>query len=281
MNCTRRDLLKFGAGAAAIAATGLSGASLFAGEAKKIPVGLQLYSLRDIISKDVPGTLAKVAEMGYQGVEFAGYYNLKANALRKLLDSNGLKACGTHAGLNALKGDTLKATVEFNQTIGNNFLVVPSLPRAIMSSIASLMETAKFLTEVSERVKESGMRVGYHAHGGDFRLVADRVPWDVIFGNAGPQVIMQLDTGNCMEGGGDPVAVLKKYPGRSLTVHLKEFGGPKGAVLGEGKVPWKEILDICETTGGTQWYVIEQETFRHPPLESVKMALDNLHKLGR
>ena len=281
MTCSRRDLLKLGLGAAAAAATGIRASNLFAAEAKKkIPVGLQLYSLREVITKDVPGTLAKVAEMGYQGVEFAGYYNLKAEQVRKMLDDNGLKACGAHTSLQSLKGDALKATVEFNKILGNQFLIVPSLPRAAMASIAALMDTVKAFNESADRAGELGMRVGYHAHGWDFRPVADRTPWDVIFGNTNPEVVMQLDTGNCMEGGGDPVAVLKKYPGRSLTIHLKEFG-PKGACLGEGKVPWQEILDLCETTGNTQWYVVEQETFRLPPLESVKIAIENLRKLGR
>jgi sugar phosphate isomerase/epimerase len=282
MNLSRRDLLKLGAGAAALWSTGARTARLGADEAKKkIPIALQLYSVRDIAGKDVPGTLAAIAQMGYQGVEFAGYYGRKAKDLRQILDRNGLKCCGTHTGLETLTGDALKGAVEFNQTLGNQFLIVPWLPPRITTSLAALIDAAKLLTELGDKVKEFGMRVGYHAHAHDFKPVADRIPWEVLFTNAGPDVVMQMDLGNCLDGGGDPVAELKKFPHRSATIHLKEHGGPKGAVIGQGDVPWKEIFAVCETTGGTEWYIVEQESYRGSPLESVELCLKNLRQMGK
>ncbi len=282
MNFTRRDLLRLGAGAAALWTTGAPTALSSAGpSAKKIPFALQLYSLRSIADKDVPGTLAAVARMGYQGVEFAGYYGRKARELRQMLDQSGLKCCGTHTALETLTGDALKGTVEFNQILGNKFLIVPWLPPSITTSLAALMDAAKLLTDLADKVHEFGMRVGYHAHAHDFKPVADRIPWEVLFTNAGPDVVMQMDTGNCLDGGGDPVAELKKFPHRSATIHLKEHGGPQGAVIGQGDVPWKEIFQVCETTGGTEWYIVEQESYRGSPLESVKLCLENLHKMGK
>jgi len=282
MNYSRRDMLKFSAGAAAYCAlkVGLFGAESFAAEGK-IPIALQLYSVRGDAAKDLPGVLKAVAGMGYQGVEFAGYYGYDAKQLRKLLDENGLKCCGTHTHLNTLLGDKLKATIEFNQTLGNKYLIVPSLPRQSTSSIDALKETAELFEELAEKAKPHGMHVGYHAHGGDFRRIDGTTPWDVIFSNTSAQVIMQLDIGNCMAGGGDPVAVLKKYPGRSLTIHLKEHGGKPGAVIGEGKVPWKEIFQLCETTGKTEWYIVEQERFATSPLDAVKRCLENLRRMGK
>ncbi len=91
---------------------------------------------------------------------------------------------------------------------------------------------------------------------------------------------MQLDTGNCMQGGGDPVAILKKYPGRSTTVHLKEFGGPADAVIGQGVVRWNDVFDVCETTGGTEWYIVEHET-GPDPIGNIKGCLEGLRKMGR
>ena len=274
-----------GRGAAALWTAGSVPANLFGDPSqKKIPIGLQLYSLRDIAGKDVPGTLAAVAKMGYQGVEWVGwdrYYGWKPQALRNVLDRHNLKSCGTHLTLDALTGDALKSTIEFNKVLGNKFLIVSSLPRASMSSLAALMDTAKLLTDLAAQVKEAGMRVGYHCHAQDFKPVADRIPWDVVFANAGPDVIMQLDTGNCLEGGGNPVAILKTFPHRAVTIHLKEYGGPKGAVIGEGSVPWPEIFAICETTGGTQWYIVEQESYRGSPLHDVKLCLENLRKMGK
>ena len=282
MNYSRRDLLKWGAGAAALWTAGIRPASLNADDPKnKIPIALQLYSVRDLMGKDLPGTVEAVAAMGYQGVEFAGYYEHTAKDLRKILDHNGLKCCGTHLLLDALRGDALKGTVEFNQTLGNKFLVVSWLPPTVTTSIAALIDTAKLFTKLAEKVKDSGMRVGYHAHEHDFKPVADRIPWEVFFTNAGPDVTMQLDTGNCMDGGGDPVAELKKFPHRSATIHLKEHGGPKGAVIGEGDVPWKKVFELCETTGDTEWFILEQETYRDSPLETVRLCLQNVHKMGK
>jgi sugar phosphate isomerase/epimerase len=281
MTFNRRDLLKLGLGATALCAAGVRPARLLADDKKKIPIGLQLYSVRDACAKDLPGTLDAVAKMGYEGVEFAGYYDRKAEELRKLLDDRKLKCCGTHTALSTLTGDALRPTAEFNRALGNRFLIVSSLPAENMASIAALMDTAKLLTELAEKAKELGMRVGFHAHPQDFKPLADRIPYEVIFSNAGPSVIMQMDTGNCLEGSGDPAAVLKKFPGRATTIHLKEHGGTKGAPIGEGDVHWKEIFELCETTGGTQWYIAEQEEYKDSPLATVEACLANLRKMGK
>jgi len=286
MHFSRRNLLKLGIGAAGLLAAGVKPLRAEVKIAKKIPIGLQLYSVRDACGKDLPGVLAAVAKMGYQGVEFAGYHGRKAEELRKMLDDNGLKCCGTHTGLDTLTGNALQGTIEFNKTIGNKYLIVPGLPHANMASVQALIGTAKLFTELAEKVNTldnapAGMCVGYHAHGGDFKAVGGQVPWEVLFSHAGPAVVMQLDTGNCLDGGGDPIAILKKFPGRSATIHLKEHGGKPGAVIGEGLVKWQEVFDLCETTGGTQWYIVEQESYAGSPLDAVKGCLESLHKMGK
>lgn len=278
MSLSRRNVLRLGAGLAAFAATGMR--LMAADEKKKIPIGLQLYSVRNQCGKDLPGVLAAVSKMGYQGVEFAGYHGRKASELRKLLDDNGLKCCGTHTGLNTLTGDALKATIEFNKTIGNKFLIAPSLPGPAVANKDAIIKTAKLFTEIAEKIKSEGMRVGYHAHAGDFKKFEGETEWDILFSNAGPDVTMQLDTDNCLGGGGDPYAILKKFPGRSLTIHIKEHGGPKDAPVGEGEVKWKDIFEICETTGNTEWYIVEHES-GPDPLGSVGKCLENLRKMGK
>jgi len=278
MNCSRRDLLKHSAGLAALAALGWPRFSAAAG--KKIPLALQLYSLRKECAKDLPGMLAAVAKIGFRGVEFAGYHNRTAKELRQMLDGNGLVCCGTHTGLDTLLGDAWAQTVEFHQTLGNKFLIVPSLPHARVATAQACRDTAKLFGELAAKGKACGMRVGYHAHGGDFQKLEGETIWDLFFGNTGPDVVMQLDTGNCLGGGGDPVAMLKKYPGRTVTIHLKEHGGPKEAALGEGVVPWREIFEVCETTGGTEWYIVEHEV-GSDPLKSIQSCYDYLKKCGK
>ncbi|MGD0094097.1 MAG: TIM barrel protein [Planctomycetota bacterium] len=269
---SRREALKLGAtGAAAVAAVA-AGAPAWA-ERKKIPIGVQLYCVRETIQKDIPGHFKALKDIGYEGVDFAGYYGKQAAELRKMLDDAGLKCCGTHTGLGTLQGDNLKATVEFNKTLGNKYLICPGMDG---KTVQGWKDLAKLFTENAEKLKPEGMYTGYHAHGGDFKKLEDTTPWDVFFSNAGPDVQMQMDTGNCAGGGGDPVALLKKYPGRTRTIHMKEHGG---GVIGEGKLPWKEILDLCETIANTEWYIVEEEGGGEKALDVLKRAHDNLRKM--
>jgi sugar phosphate isomerase/epimerase len=268
-----------------LGAVGLAGASLSLGLtgcatlglSKRIPVGLQMYSLREQCKTDLPGMLAAVAKIGYKGVEFAGYHGRSAKDLRKMLDDNGIVACGTHTPYDSVLGDKLKETVEFNRVIGNKFLIVPWMTGKTKQE---WLDKAKLFNEIADKVKADGMWVGYHAHAHDFQKFDGESAWDLFFGNTKAEVIMQLDTSNCLQGGADPVAVLKKYPGRERTIHIKAFGaGPEG-VIGEDKVNWPEVFTFCESKGKTQWYVVEHETSRDP-LDAVKRSFEALKKLGK
>jgi sugar phosphate isomerase/epimerase len=211
---SRRDFIRLGAASAAsLALGGLKTAALAAAEAarKKIPIALQLYSVRDDCAKDLPAVLAAVAKMGYVGVEFTeGIQGRDAEKLRKLLEENNLKCCGTHTGLGTILGDELKKTVEFHKTIGNKFLIVPGLPEEYNKSKEGWLKAAKIFDEAAEKVKPEGMYVGYHNHSHEFKALDGELPWDTFFGNTRPEVVMQMDSGNCMAGGGDPLAFLKK-----------------------------------------------------------------------
>ena len=246
-------------------------------EAKKIPVGLQLYSVREQCKKDLPGVLAAVGKIGYKGVEFAGYYNRSAKDLRKMLDDNGLVACGTHTPLDTIQPDKLQATIEFNRTIGNTFLIVPWMQNKTKQE---WLDKAKLFNEVAAKVKGEGMWVGYHAHAHDFEKLDGEPAWDIFFGGTNADVVMQLDTSNCRDGGADPVVVLKKYPGRGRSIHLKANGNGPEAVIGEDKVAWAEVFAWCESKGGTQWYVVEHESSKDP-MNAVTRSYAALKKLGK
>ena len=247
---------------------------------REIPVGLQLWTVKAECAKDFPGTIAKVAKMGYKGVEFAGFYDCKAEEVRKMLDDNGLACSGSHTAIDLLSNENMAKTIEFNQTIGNKYIIVPWLDRQKLKTKEEWLAKAKFFNELANKTKSKGVRIGYHSHQGDFMPIEGEAPWDILFGNTSKEVIMQLDTGNAMQGGADPVAVLKKYPGRSLTIHLKEFSATnKKVLIGEGDVKWKDIFSICESTGGTRWYIIEEESGLYPPLEAAETSLKNYKKL--
>jgi sugar phosphate isomerase/epimerase len=282
-NLSRRTFLKTTAASIAAAYTAGSGCNeqTKLGKAKrKIPLGLQLYSVRTECQKDLPGTIEAVAKIGYQGVEFAGYYDYSAKDLRKLLDDNGLKCCGTHAQFDTLLGDNLPKTIEFNKVIGNKYLIVPWLDPNKYSSAEGWKNAAEVFNELAEKVEPHKMQVGYHNHSHEFKPVDGQVPWDIFFGNTRKDVIMQFDTGNAMHGGGDAIPYLKRYPGRAVTVHLKEYSATnKNAIIGEGDIPWEELLTLCETIGGTKWYIIEEEKDVYPPLKAAELCYKNFRKL--
>ncbi len=248
----------------------------------RIPIALQLYSVRNDCEGDLPGTLKAVADMGYEGVEFAGYYGRRAQELRTMLDDLGLKVAGTHIGLDTLLGEQFEHTVEFNKTIGNVNLVVPGLAEERRNSAQAWRETAGVFNEIAERLKPLGMRTGYHNHAVEFTPMDGELPWDIFFGNTRQDVIMQVDLGNALHGGADPVPFLEKYPGRAITVHLKEYSATNDkALIGEGDVRWHEVFTLCETTGDTEWYIVEQESYAFPPLECVDRCLEKLKEMGK
>src|SRR3989442_6138828 len=280
---SRRDFLKTTAATAAFAAT--NPIKLFAADSyggNKIPFALQLYSVRNECAKDLDGTVAAVAKMGYKAVEFAGYYGRDATSLRKLLDDHGLKCCGTHIGLDTLLGDNLPKTVEFNHALGNPFLIVPSLPGKYTKSRQSWQEAADLFGELADKVKPHRMRVGYHNHNIEFKPLDGEVPLDTFFNRAKQEVVIQFDTGNGVAQGGDPVVYLKKKPGRVASVHVKPYSKAKpNALIGDDELPWKEIFHICETTAGVEWYIIEYESDAYPPLVSVEKTLAVMRRWGK
>ncbi len=245
----------------------------------EIPIALQLYSIReDCAERGLPAVLEEVAQMGYDGVEFAGYHGMSAKALRAELDKNGLKVAGTHTKLPDLLGDALLPTLDFNREIGNRYVICPGLPEEYRDSLDAWEKTAGLFNELSEKLAAHDMMVGYHNHTHEFVPIDGVLPWDVFYGNTRKEVIMQLDTGNALAGGMDVAPFIEKYPNRSITVHLKEraLEGDTKAVIGDGDVNWSEIFRLCEEIGGTKWYIVEQESYAHPPMECVRICLERV-----
>ncbi|GIV99674.1 sugar phosphate isomerase/epimerase [Roseiflexus sp.] len=248
----------------------------------RIPIALQLYSVRDDAARDLQGVLAAVADMGYEGVEFAGYYGHDARTIRDWLDAYGLKVAGAHVGIETLLGDELARTIEFHQTLGNTTLIVPGLAEQWRNSRAAWLKTAETLNAIAVALKPYGMRTGYHNHHIEFAPMDGELPWDTLFSNTTDDVIMQFDTGNALHGGAQAAPFLRRYPGRAKTVHLKEYSATNdSALIGEGDVPWNEIFELCETIGGTEWYIVEQESYAYPPLECVRRCLQALKAMGK
>jgi sugar phosphate isomerase/epimerase len=248
-------------------------------QAKRL-IGLQLYSVRDECAKDLPGVVKAVAKMGYTGVEFAGYHGRTAEELRKLLDENGLKCYGTHVGLDTLLGDNLENSIKFNKVLGNKFLVVPWIPEERRNSRAKIIETAHLFNEIAKKLEPHGMILGYHNHTEEFKPVEGEIPFDTLFSNTDKRVAVQFDIGNALVGGAQAAPYIAKYPGKVLSVHVKDHSTTNPtALLGEGEVNWKELLPLIKGKAGTRWFIIEQESYKHPPMECVEKCLRNFEKM--
>jgi sugar phosphate isomerase/epimerase len=278
MQTTRRHFIQSGLGC--VATLALSPA--FAAPAKAISIGLQLYAVRGAFTRDVPGTLKTIGQIGYKGVEFwdyAGTPNVwkkySAAELRKLLDDLGLQCCGMHVKLEALSGENLKRTIANSHMLSNEYVNLVMAPEK-MKSEAGIAELATLLNRVSAQCREEKLVVGYHCHGFDFAKVNGQFAWDLLFRQTGPEVNMQLDVGNCLSGGGDPIAVLKEFPGRARTVHIKEskektFDSPF----------YQEVFRLCESAPATRWYIVEMGSADGTGFDVPREALANLRRLGK
>lgn len=243
---------------------------------KKIPIAIQLYSLRDVIANDVAGTFAAIAEMGYDGVEFAGCYGYSGNALRALLDANGLRCAGSHVGLPLLEGEALPETIAIHQALGTDRLIVPGAP------LDDLDDTIRRLNTVHAAAREQGMRVGYHNHKQEFQTRNGRTAFERIFDETPADFLVQVDIGWAVAADQDATTWLRRYAHRIETVHVKEYkpDDPTAAV-GQGIIDWAAMLELLEQETATQWYVVEQEKFRVGPLESARECLLHLRKINR
>ncbi len=274
---TRRSFLGLGAaGAIALAAP--------PAEAKKrVPVGLELYSVRDELAKDLMGTVRAVAAQGYEVVEFYSPYQSwtpeYAKDVRKLLDELKIKCLSTHNSRSALTGDGLKKAIELNQIIGSKTIVTASPGR--VQTQDDWKKLADELTEASQALKPLKMRVGYHNHQLEFREAEGFRPIQLLAKNTPKDVTLQFDVGTCMEVGYDPIAWVNENPGRIRSMHLKDWGIAEGykALFGEGDTPWKQLLDTAERKGGVEYVLIEQEGSRYPPLETSQKCLESYRKL--
>jgi sugar phosphate isomerase/epimerase len=275
---SRRTFLSMAAALPFAASAALRGA-------RTVPVGLELYSVRGELAKDLLGTVAAVGTMGYQVVEFYAPYldwtTEQAKGVRKVLDDTGLKCHSTHNNGPSFTPDGLKKAIDLNQIIGSTAIIMASAPRA--TGIDAWKALGDQLTAVSAQLKPLGMATGYHNHQVEWRPVDGKRPMDVIAANTPTDVILQFDVGTCLEVGADPLAWIAANPGRIKSVHCKDWAPGRGynVAFGDGNAPWKKIFDAVEATGGVEYYLVEQETGADNggELPMVQRCLENWKKL--
>jgi len=271
---TRRSFL---AGAAALTAASALPSTLSA--AGGIPVGLEMYSVRNTMAKDLNGTVRAVAAAGYQGLEFyAPYFEwtpAQAKDMRKLLDDLGVRCFSTHNDSDCFAAEKLGHASEVNLILGSRYMVMASSHES--ASIDGWKKVAETLNTASDKLAASPLGVGYHNHQTEWKPVEGVKPMEILAKNTKPTVILQLDVGTCLEAGSDPVAWIKANPGRIRSMHCKEWSPEPGkgysVLFGEGVAPWKQLFDAAEHDGGIEYYLVEQEGSRYSEIETAQKCL--------
>ena len=266
-------------------AGGLPLATRAAFAAAKIPVGLELYSVRDFLAKDLMGTVRAVAKLGYEVVEFYSPYlqwtPQIASDVRKLLDEVGVKCPSTHNDNRVFTPDGLQKAIDLNQAIGSKAIIMAS-PGPV-KTVDDWKALADRLNAAADKLRPLGMAAGYHNHGLEWRPVEGQRPMDILASRTSKDVVLQFDVGTCLEVGADPIAWINANPGRIKSVHCKDWKAGTGyhVAFGEGDAPWKRIFEAVESRGGVEFYLIEQETGETMggELPMVKRCLDNWKKL--
>ena len=240
-------------------------------------VGLQLYSLRDAMAEDFCGTVKKVAEMGYKGVEFAGYGGLKPAEMAALLKDNGLEAYGSHIGGLPKTEAELDAEIEMALGAGYKYLVCPWQTMAVHDDA---LRFAEVLNETAAKLRPHGLRLGYHNHAHEFVVDGGEVLIDTVLANTDPDIFAEFDVFWVAYAGYDPLRYIRKYAGRQPLMHLKELGPDRKAnvEVGAGVLDFDAIIRLGREVG-TEHFIIEQEEYTLPPVDSCRVSLANLLKI--
>jgi sugar phosphate isomerase/epimerase len=237
-------------------------------------VGLQLYSLRDQLPKDVKGVIAQVAKAGYSEVETFGYsaqngfWGLSAKDFSTLLKDNGLKTPSGHYGLDEFFGtgkmDAFNSYIDAALATGQTYIVVPSLNHDFIKTAADFKSIAGKLNKAAEVVKKHGLKLGYHNHNFEWKETEGTTFYDTILAETDPNLVsMEMDIYWVVRAGHDPVAIFKKHPGRFAMVHIKDMDKNNNELnteIGSGSINFASILSSAQLAG-IKHYIVEQENY--------------------
>jgi sugar phosphate isomerase/epimerase len=297
---SRRNFLAVSAAIPAVMAAQTASTSLFAAaapeaavSAKKYPIGLELYSVRKELARDLPNTLTTVSKMSYEVVEFYAPYEdwsiPHAKDVRSLMDDLGLRCYSTHNHIESLiPGAGMDKAIELNQILGSKILVMASEPDYV-HGLEAWKKLCEQLTNASAELQPHGLAAGFHNHETEWApLDGTQRIMDLIAANTPRDFVLQLDVGTCVAAGADPVAWINANPGRIRTLHLKDWAPGTSAdekgyrvLFGEGVCPWKGIIAAAENAGGVEYYLMEQEGSRYPEFETAQRCLEAWNAMRR
>ncbi len=252
---TRRDFVQTMAGVGM--ATVFSPLPRTAYRARLDKVGLQLYTVRDQMKADFEGTLARVAEIGYKEVEFAGYFDHSPADVRAILARHGLSAPSTHIG--DISPEAWKASLDAAHTIGHEYIVVPWIPQEKRMTLDGWKQVAGDFNRAAAAARDAGIQFAYHNHDFEFPKVDGQVPYDVLLQNTDPKLVqLEIDLYWITKAGQDPLEYFARWPGRVPLVHVKDSAGApenKMVDVGQGKIDWKRIFAKRDQAGIKHFFV--------------------------
>lgn len=244
--------------------------------------GVQLYTLRGEMAKDVEATLARVGALGYQEVEFAGYFNRTPAQIRDALSKAGLRAPSSHIPLDALEGDRQGKTLADAAAVGHQWIVVPWLAPDARKSIDDYKRIAQRLNAAAAAAQRAGFRFAYHNHDFEITPLAGQVPLEVLLAETDPALVkIEMDVYWTVKAGGDPLQYFTRFPGRVTMLHLKDSAGApdhRMVAVGEGKIDWPTII-ARGTAQGVQHAFVEHDN-PADPWASVTASVGYLKRIG-
>ena len=249
----------------------------------EIRVAAQLYTLRDMLKtpEEIASTLKKVKEIGYDAVQLSGLGPIDTKQLKGILDEEKLEACATHTPLSRLLNET-EAVIEEHRILNCRYIACPSLPPEYHNE-EGFKRAARELSEVGKKLKEAGIVLAYHNHGFEFEKFGSRTGLEILYEESDAEYLQgEIDTYWVQYGGGDPAKWCLYLKNRLPLVHLKDMGIKENKQImmevGEGNLNWEAIIHACKEAG-TIYYIIEQDICQRPPLESLKISLENVKKM--
>jgi sugar phosphate isomerase/epimerase len=292
----RGFLVSAGAG---VAAGSMVPSFSFAAADGHIPLGIQLWTVKDEVAKDLEGTMKKLYAIGFRQIEFAGFYGKTAAEIGALMKGIGFTLVSMHAGADdiAAKGDSIIADAK---TLGLEYIICSS---PMSDAAKAKLEWAKkmdaldqgdwklnaaLFNKFGKSVKAAGMQFGYHNHYTEFKKFGGKTAFDILFESTDPDLVKsELDVCWAVVGGDDPVAILNKYKSRVVALHVKDIAKitpdphmTETIAVGQGTIDWKKVIGTAKANGTKKFFYEQEEPFKKPILESAKESADYLSKLA-
>jgi len=245
-------------------------------------IGLQLYTLRDLAEENFLKLLTDIGDLGYEGVQFAGFYEETAEDIAQILKQSGVTSAGAHVPLDQLQNN-LEDVMRYHETIENQLIICPYLPETMRQNKAEYLRTAELFNQLGQKLKLAGFQFGYHNHAFEFIKMEEDTGFDIIFKNTDPDLVkMELDCFWATYAGHDPNQIINDYQDRCISLHLKDMKVENGEQIstevGNGTLDIKTILQTG-LSSNVEWFIIEQEHFTGDPFVSTRENAERLKEM--